>query len=80
MRDYYDHITEHEAIAEQARIIPNGPIGTLLQPDVKMEGDIPDEAKDLYNRFFNDEIGELEFARMLGEIKRKMNEASILKP
>jgi hypothetical protein len=81
MRDWYDHISEHDAIEEQAQVLPYGPIGTLLRPDIKVEGDLPTEAKDLYSRFFKNEIGELELAKKLGELKRKMNEADdVLKP
>ena len=80
MRDWYDNPTEQDAIQEQATVIPNGPLGTLLQPEIKVEGDIPDEAKDLFQRYISGELGSIELMTELENLKRKINEDGVLRP
>jgi hypothetical protein len=81
MRDWYDHISEQDAIEEQARIMPNGPLGMLLQPEIKIDGELPPESKDIVNRFLKGDVGSIEAMTELEKLKRKTNEAdTVLKP
>jgi hypothetical protein len=80
MRDYYDHITDQDALREQAKIIPNGPLGVILQPEIKLEGEIPDVAKDIVTKFLKGQVESIEAITELENLKRKIRESEILRP
>jgi len=77
MRDWYDNPGLEKVFAEQARRIPQGPLGNLRPPSLTVVGDgLPEEATEILMSYFAGEIGSYETGARIEAVKIKLAKAS----
>jgi hypothetical protein len=82
MRDWYDAPQVEDILAEQAQCMPRGPLGTLEPPEVNLVEGLPTDAVDMLKQYLAGQIGTMELATRLEEIRMKavVPPGSLLKP
>lgn len=67
-RDFYDNPQENELLAEQKKILPFGPLGSLIQP-TRILDQLPLDAVSLVSRYLKNEIPRSELADELDRLR-----------
>lgn len=68
-RDFYDNPMDEELIAEQSRLLPDGPLGLLALPNAQLLDQVPTDAIALVSRFLKNEIARSDMADELDKIR-----------
>jgi hypothetical protein len=70
MRDFYDNPPEEEVFEEQAKCIPQGPLGTLKR--IEILGSIPEEVGIMWSAYLEGKIGTMEFAGQVEALRNRI--------
>ena len=70
MRDWYDAPRLEDLLDEQYAKLPRGPLGAVKPPEVEIQSDLPPKARELMAAFLRGELGELELAQALAQVRR----------
>jgi hypothetical protein len=71
MRDWYDNPHVEDILDEQASVLPNGPLGVLVPPEVKLVSEMPEEAVALLRAYLACELGTMEYATRIESVRAK---------
>ena len=71
MRDWYDNPHIEDIFDEQASALPNGPLGILVPPEVKLISAMPEEAVALLQAYLAGELGTMEYAARIESVRAK---------
>jgi len=72
MRDWYDTPRLEDVLEEQATVLPNGPLGLLHAPSVRVESGLPKEVVELAEEYLAGKLGTMEFAQRMEAIQRRI--------
>ena len=73
MRDWYDNPHVEDILEEQACVLPKGPLGILVPPEVKLISAMPEEASSLLQAYLAGEPGTMEFAARIETLRVKIS-------
>jgi len=71
MRDWYDNPHIEDILDEQESVLPNGPLGTLVPPEVKLVSAMPEEAVALLQAYLTGDLGTMEYASRIESVRAK---------
>ena len=69
MRDWYDNPRLEEIFAEQSAKLPDGPLGLLAPPEIKLVSGLSPKAVTLLQAYLNGKIGTMEFASRIEALR-----------
>jgi len=69
MRDWYDNPRLEDIFDEQATKLPNGPLGLLEPPEVKLVSGLSPKAVALLHQYMSGKIGTRDFVDRLADLR-----------
>jgi hypothetical protein len=75
----YDNPSTEEILIEQADVLPNGLLGTLIPPKVEMIDDLPEEYLHILRDFHDGRIGSFEMVQRMEAAKAQSGQKILVK-
>lgn len=75
MRDWYDAPNVEDMLDEQASVLPNGPLGILKVPEIRMRGDLSPEVVSLVRQYLDNKMLTREFADQMETMRLRSRDA-----
>jgi integrase len=81
MRDWYDNPGHNDIFDEQSTVLPDGLLGTLKPPEIKIIEAFPSDALSILREYMDGRIGTMEMATRMEAVRlRQPSTTSLLQP